>query len=298
MATTRTLGEWTPRRRRWSSWLSALALIAPFVLVYLLFFIYPALKVVQLSFTNSDIGGIGDFIGLTNYRRLLGDSLFWKSLKNTGYFVLLTVVPITAVALVFALMVVRLGRLRSFVMAAFFLPNILPVSVATLIWTWLLDSRFGILNQLFGLRINWFQDPTWAMPAVAFVTMWWVVGFSMLLFIAGLQSIPSEYYEAASMDGATGSEIFFSVTWPLLWPITTLVLTLQLIAQLKIFAQVYILTGGGPFHSTIVVLQYMYRTAFQQFNAGYASTIAMVLFVIILLASLVQYYFLRSRGAG
>jgi multiple sugar transport system permease protein len=278
--------------------LSALALIAPFVLVYLLFFIYPALKVVQLSFTNSDIGGIGDFVGLTNYRRLLGDSLFWKSLKNTGYFVLLTVVPITAVALVFALMVVRLGRLRSFVMAAFFLPNILPVSVATLIWTWLLDSRFGILNQLFGLRINWFQDPTWAMPAVAFVTMWWVVGFSMLLFIAGLQSIPSEYYEAASMDGATGSQIFFSVTWPLLWPITTLVLTLQLIAQLKIFAQVYILTGGGPFHSTIVVLQYMYRTAFQQFNAGYASTIAMVLFVIILLASLVQYYFLRSRGAG
>ncbi|MDQ3398764.1 MAG: sugar ABC transporter permease, partial [Deinococcota bacterium] len=194
------------------------------------------------------------------------------------------------------LMIVRLGRLKGFVMAAFFLPNILPVSVVTLIWAWLLDSRFGIVNQAFNLRVAWFQDPTWAMPAVALVTIWWVVGFSMLLFIAGLQGIPKEYYEAASIDGATTFQIFRGITWPLLWPITTLVLTLQLIAQLKIFAQVYLLTGGGPFNSTIVVLQYMYRIAFQQFNAGYASTIAMVLFVIILLTSFLQYTFLRSKG--
>ena len=288
---------WTPQRRKWIAWLTALLMITPFVLVYFLFFIYPAAKVIQLSFTNASISGVGDFIGVANYQRLLQDSLFWKSLKNTGYFVLLTVVPCTALALIFALMVVRLGRLKSFVMAAFFLPYILPVSVVTLIWQWLLDNRFGIVNQVFGTRIAWFQDPTWAMPAVALVTVWWVVGFSMLLFIAGLQGIGKEYYEAAAIDGATSFQIFRSITWPLLWPITTLVLTLQLIAQLKIFAQIYILTAGGPFNSTIVVLQYMYRTAFQQFNAGYASTIAMVLFIIILMASLIQYYFLRSRGA-
>lgn len=288
--------KWTPQKRKRVAWLTALALIAPFVLVYLVFFIYPAAKVVQVSFTNADISGSGDFVGIANYRRLFQDPLFWKSLKNTGYFVLLTVVPGTALALVFALMVVRLNRLKSFVMAAFFLPNILPVSVVTLIWAWLLDTRFGIVNQVFNIRVAWFQDPTWAMPSVALVTIWWVVGFSMLLFIAGLQSIPKEYNEAASIDGATTFQIFRGITWPLLWPITTLVLTLQLIAQLKIFAQVYLLTAGGPFNSTIVVLQYMYRTAFQQFNAGYASTIAMVLFVIILLTSFLQYYFLRSRG--
>jgi multiple sugar transport system permease protein len=288
--------SWSKRKRRLAAWVNALLLIAPFTIVYLLFFIYPAAKVVQLSFTNADISGIGEFVGTANYQRLLADPLFWRSLKNTGYFVLLTVVPCTALALLFALMVVRLDRLKGFVMAAFFLPYILPVSVVTLIWQWLLEPRFGVVNQLFGLRLAWFQDPVWAMPAVALVTIWWVVGFSMLLFIAGLQSIPNEYREAAAIDGATGLQIFLNITWPLLWPITTLVLTLQLIAQLKIFAQVYILTGGGPFNSTIVVLQYMYRTAFQQFNAGYASTISMVLFVIIMVASLLQFYMLRSRG--
>jgi multiple sugar transport system permease protein len=296
MAKATTSVTWTPQRRKWVSWLTALVLIAPFTLVYLIFFLYPAAKVVQVSFTNADISGIGDFVGTANYQRLFQDPLFWRSLRNTGYFVLLTVVPITALSLVFALMVVRLGRLKAFVMAAFFLPNILPISVVTLIWEWLLDPRFGIVNQTFNLRVAWFQDPTWAMPSVALVTIWWVVGFSMLLFIAGLQGIPREYYEAASIDGATTFQIFRGITWPLLWPITTLVLTLQLIAQLKIFAQVYLLTGGGPFNSTIVVLQYMYRIAFQQFNAGYASTIAMVLFVIILLTSFLQYYFLRSKG--
>jgi len=288
---------WTAKRRRWAAWLTALALVTPFVVVYLMFFLYPAAEVVRLSFTNADISGVGDYVGFANYARLLHDALFWKALRNTGYFVVLTVVPGSALALVFALMVVRLKRLRSFVMASFFLPNILPVSVVTLIWAWLLDPRFGIVNQVLGTSIPWFQDPDWAMPAVALVTVWWVVGFSMLLFIAGLQNVPKEYHEAASIDGASNRQVFRHVTWPLLWPITTLVLTLQLIAQLKIFAQIYLLTRGGPFNSTIVMLQYMYRTAFQQFNAGYASAIAMVLFVIILGTSLFQYYFLRSRGA-
>jgi multiple sugar transport system permease protein len=145
MAKATTSVTWTPQRRKWVSWLTALVLIAPFTLVYLIFFLYPAAKVVQVSFTNADISGIGDFVGTANYQRLFQDPLFWRSLRNTGYFVLLTVVPITALSLVFALMVVRLGRLKAFVMAAFFLPNILPISVVTLIWEWLLDPRFGIV---------------------------------------------------------------------------------------------------------------------------------------------------------
>lgn len=284
------------RRRKWRTWRDAFLLVAPFTLLYLIFFIYPTGRVVQLSFTDANLVGSGDFVGLANYRRLVSDPLFWKSLSNTAYFVLLSVVPVTALGLLFALMVVRLKRLRGLVLGAFFLPNILPVSVVTLIWEWILNSNFGVANYVLGRRIAWLTDPVTAMPSVAFITVWWTVGFAVLLFIAGLENIPKSYYEAASLDGANVWQSFRHVTWPLLWPVTALILTLELIANLKIFAQVYLLTEGGPFNSTIVVLQYMYRQAFQQFNSGYASAIAMALFVVILFVSFFQYRLLRGFG--
>ncbi len=282
-------------------WRDALLLITPFTLLYLIFFIFPTFRVFQLSFMDVPlIGGGGEYIGLENYRELMTDSRFWSSVQHTFYFVLLTVIPNTAVGLIFALMVVRLNLLKSIVMACFFLPWMLPVSVVTLIWGWLLDPTFGIMQNVFifltGEPLAVFGDPNWAMPSVAFITVWWTVGFNMLLFIAGLQGISKEYYEAASLDGATGFGIFRYVTWPLLWPITALVLTLQLIAQLKIFDQVYLLTGGGPFNSTIVTLQYMYNEAFQNFNGGYSSAIGVALFIIILVFSLIQVGLLRRGG--
>jgi multiple sugar transport system permease protein len=289
------------KRRNWRMWRDAFLLITPFTLLYLIFFIFPTLRVFQLSFMDVPlIGGGGEYIGFENYRELMTDSRFWSSIRHTFYFVLLTVIPNTAIGLIFALMVVRLNRLKSLILAAFFIPFMLPVSVVTLIWQWLLNSQFGILQNLFGLfgeRIAVFSDPNWAMPSVAFITVWWTVGFNMLLFIAGLQGIGKDYYEAASLDGATGLQIFRFVTWPLLWPVTALVLTLQLIAQLKIFDQVYLLTGGGPFNSTIVTLQYMYNEAFQKFDGGYSSTIGVALFVIILVVSLFQAKLLRTGGA-
>lgn len=290
------------RRRNLRMWRDALLLITPFTLLYLVFFIFPTFRVFQLSFMDVPlIGGGGEYIGFENYRELMTDSRFWASVRHTFYFVLLTVIPNTAIGLLFALMVVRLNRLKSIVLAAFFIPFMLPVSVVTLIWVWLLDPTFGILQNVFtfflGEPLAVFGDPNWAMPSVAFITVWWTVGFNMLLFIAGLQGIGKDYYEAASLDGATGFQIFRFVTWPLLWPVTALVLTLQLIAQLKIFDQVYLLTGGGPFNSTIVTLQYMYNEAFQNFNGGYSSAIGVALFVIILIASLVQVGFLRTGGS-
>ncbi len=283
-------------------WRDAFLLITPFTLLYLIFFIFPTFRVFQLSFMDVPlIGGGGEYIGFENYRELMTDSRFWASVRHTFYFVLLTVIPNTLVGLIFALMVVRLNRLKSLVLAAFFIPFMLPVSVVTLIWQWLLDPTFGILQNVFtffiGQPVAVFGDPNWAMPSVAFITVWWTVGFNMLLFIAGLQGIAKDYYEAASLDGATGFQIFRFVTWPLLWPITALVLTLQLIAQLKIFDQVYLLTGGGPFNSTIVTLQYMYNEAFQNFNGGYSSAIAVALFIIILVFSLIQVRLLRTGGA-
>lgn len=281
-------------------WRDALLLVAPFTILYAIFFLWPTLRVFQLSFTNAPLIGDGSFVGLANYERLLNDPLFMRSVRNTLYFVLLTVVPNTAVGLILALMVVRLKRLRPPILAAFFLPFMLPVSVVTLIWLWMVDSNFGILQYILtyfnnGRPLAPFRNPDWAMPMVALVTVWWTVGFNMLLFIAGLQGISKEYYEAASLDGATGLQRFRHITWPLLWPITALVLTLQLIAQLKIFDQVYLLTGGGPFNSTIVMLQYVYREAFQQFRGGYASAISVTLFVMIFVLSVVQFVFLRGN---
>ena len=278
-------------------WRDAFLLVAPFTILYLVFFIFPSFRVVQLSFTDAPLIGSGKFVGFDNYARLLGDWLFWKSLVNTGYFVLLTVVPNTVFGLVFALMVVRLKRGRSWVLTAFFLPNMLTVSVVTIIWQWVLDSQFGVVNFVLGTNFSIFRDPIWAMPAVAFITIWWTVGFNMLLFIAGLQAIPKELYEAASIDGATGTQIFWRITWPLLWPITALVLTLQLIAQLKIFDQVWLLTRGGPFNSTIVMLQFVYREAFQNFRGGYASAISIILFLVILIVTVVQARLLRVGAA-
>jgi len=174
----------------------------PFTIVYLVFLIYPTLRVIELSFTNADIAGIGHFIGTRNYQLLFKDPSFWGSLWHTVYFIILTVVPNTLVGMIFGLMVVRMRRGRNTALALFFLPYILPVSVVTQIWLWVLDPNFGIINYLTKLKINWFVDVTWAMPAVAFVTIWWTVGFNILLFIAGLEAIPREYYEAAELDGA------------------------------------------------------------------------------------------------
>lgn len=279
----------------------AMSLIAPFVLIFALVFLYPTIRMVQLSFTEGPLIGQGQWIGLENYRELLTDNLFYTSLKNNGYFVLLTVVPTTVLALLIALAANRLsGRLQAVMLMIFFLPYILPVSVVTMIWAWMLDFQFGILQPVFafftGKPVPVFKNPSWVMPMVAVVTIWWTNGFNVLLFIAGLRNIPSELYEASALDGATKRQQFFRVTWPLLWPVTTLVLTLQLILQLKIFDQVYLLSNGGPFNSSYVLLLMVYREAFQLNHGGYASAIALVLFLVIVVVSVLQFQLLRAGG--
>lgn len=274
----------------------ALLMIAPFLIVYGVFLIYPAIRVFWLTFTNSDVTGTsGVFVGLANYERLIFDPLFWASLWHTVYFVLLTAAPSTALGLLLAMLILRWNRFRPVFLAAFFLPYILPVSVVTMIWTWILDPNFGIANYILGTSIAWLDNAAWAMPMVAFITIWWMVGFNTVLFISGLQNIPTEIYEAARLDGCGAFRLFTSITWPMLYPVTVLVFTLQLILQFKIFNQVYLLTQGGPHNATVVLLQYMYRQAFTQHHGGYAATISVSVFVLILLTSFIQYRLLNSR---
>lgn len=292
------------RNRGREFWL-ALALVAPFLAVYSLIFAYPTVRMVRMSFTDANLIQWGDqapeHVGLENYQRLTRDRRFHTALKNTGYFVLLSVVPGTFIALAIALGVSRLkGRLQALVLALFFLPYILPVSVVYRIWEWTLNYQFGIGMHLLDAvnieRIPVFRTVTWFMPAVAMVTIWWTAGFSVLLFLAGLRAIPEELYEAAALDNAGRFTTFRCLTWPLLWPVTALVLTIQLILQLKIFDQVYLFSIGGRPNDTMVMVQYIYSLAFSRDYGGRAAAVAVTLFVIVLVVTLLQFQVLRLAG--
>ena len=282
--------------------LTALFLVAPFVVAFSLFFFWPTIQMVRMSFTNAPLIGEGEWVGFDNYVRLWSDRLFRTSIWNNAYFILLTVIPTTVIALCVALAINRLkGWKQAFIMVLFFLPYILPVSVVTQVWAWMLDQQYGVLQPVIeliaGKRVAVFKDPVWVMPMIALVTVWWTNGFNVLLFIAGLRNISAELYEAAALDGATRGQQFWRVTWPLLWPVTALILTLQLILQLKIFDQIYLLSGGGPFNTSYVLLMQVYREAFQLNHGGYSSAVATVLFLIIAIISILQFQILRIGRA-
>jgi multiple sugar transport system permease protein len=290
------------RDHRKDLWI-ALALVAPFVAIYGLIFVYPSIKMLWLSMTDARLIGSGKFVGLDNYTRLPNDPRFRVAAWNTGYFVLMTVVPGTLIALAIALGVSRLkGRFQAGILALFFLPYILPVSVVYLIWDWLLNFQFGIamhVLDLFGLeRVPVFKLTSTFMPAVAVVTIWWTAGFSILLFLAGIRSIPAEIYEAAALDNAGRWTMFRRITWPLLWPVTSLVLTIQLISQLKIFDQVYLFSVGGRPNDNMVLVYYIFQRAFQQDQGGRAAAVAVTLFVLVVVISVLQFQLLRMAGGG
>jgi multiple sugar transport system permease protein len=266
-------------------------------------FVYPTIRMFITSFTDAPLIGEGKWVGIENYARLPKDSKFTLALWNTGYFVLLSVIPGTFIALLVALGVSRLsGWLQSFVLALFFLPYILPVAVVYFLWDWILNFQFGIgmhVLEFFGLpRIPVFKTVTWFLPAAAVVTIWWTAGFSFLLFLAGIRAIPPEIYEAAALDSSGPWRTFHKITWPLLWPITALVLTIQLILQLKIFDQVYLFSIGGRPNDTLVMVQYIFTRAFVNNQGGRAAAIAVTLFVIVIVISVFQFQLLRMTGGS
>jgi multiple sugar transport system permease protein len=281
--------------------LAAFALMAPFIVVYGVLFIYPTIRMFQLSVTNAPLIGEGAWVGFDNFRRLASERLFSVAVWNTIYFVVLSVVPITLMSLLVALGVNRLkGWTQSAVLASFFLPYILPVSVVTQVWQWILNKDFGIAQYVLaplagGQRVSVFGTVASFMPAVALITVWWQLGFSVLLFIAGLRNISRDIYEAAEIDGADRWAQFSRITWPLIWPITVLVFTIQLILELKIFDQVYLLVESRP-DATIVMVQYIYKQAFQLNHGGRAAAASAVLFLLIVGLSVLQYQLLRARG--
>ena len=288
-------------RNRRKDFLVALVLIAPFLAIYALVFVYPTIQMFRISFTDAPLIGDGKWVGLANYTRLDHDPRFRTAFWNTAYFVLMTVAPGTLIALLISLGASRLrGRMQSLVLALFFLPYILPVSVVFRIWDWVLNFQFGISMHILDLlgipRVPIVESSIWLLPAVAVITIWWTAGFSILLFLAGLRAIPTEIYEAAALDNASRWTVFRRITWPLLWPVTALVFTIQLILQLKIFDQVYLFAVNGRPNDQLVLVYYIFQRAFQMNQGGRAAAVAVVLFALVIIVTVLQFQLLRLAG--
>jgi multiple sugar transport system permease protein len=279
----------------------ALWFLAPFLVLYLLFVIGPMLYALVMSFFNSSLvrPGLGDFLGLRNYAEAISSEAFWSSLWHTIWFTILTTPPLVALAFVFALLADRMGRSRWFFRFAFFAPYVLPSAVMALIWTWIYTPAIGLASDWL-TRIGvtppvWLGDPNWAMIAIAIATVWWTLGFNFVLYLAGMQDIPRDLYEAASIDGAGPLQQITSITIPMLGRTTTLVAVLQVIASLKIFDQIYIMTQGGPDFSTRPSLEYIYDVSFTDLRTGYGAAVSMLFFVVVLVVSFVWLAIVRRQ---
>jgi multiple sugar transport system permease protein len=288
--------------RRWREQaLTPYLFLAPALLLFTAFRLYPLLDGFRLSFTNARLGRAQQaFVGLANYERLVEDARFHVSLINTAFYTVASTLPILAIPLALAVALNRGVALRTVLRSAFFFPFTLSVVTVGLTWLWLLDPVVGPLNyyvQALGLPVrSWLADPGTAMWAIIGTTVWWVSGYYLIIYLAGLQDIPRELYEAAAIDGASGWRSFWSVTLPLLRPVLLFVFVTHIIGSFQIFGQVFVLTQGGPGDATRTVVQHLYETAFQNFfHFGSASAMAWVLFAVILGFSLLQFRLLRGH---
>lgn len=287
-------------RARRRDWLAALLFLAPFLVLYLLFLVYPLFKGIWISFHDWDLldESIRIWIGWENYAYLWEDPIFWRATWNTFYFVILTVPSMTALALLLALAVSGGGRIRAICRSIFFMSSVFSVTVVTLIWQMVLSTDKGLIAPLFeavGLEpVNFLGSPTWAMPSIVLATLWWGVGLPMALFLAALGSIPRELYEAAELDHASRWTTFWRITLPAIRHTLMLVMVLQIVGQFQIFGQAQLMTNGGPSGMTRTLVLYIYDTAFRDWLVGYAATIALALFAIMMVFSMLQLWLGRQ----
>ncbi|WP_322500449.1 sugar ABC transporter permease [Streptomyces rochei] len=286
-----------PRRTRSGN---GLVFVLPFLLVFGLFMVWPIVQGLWMSFTDSSLA-LRDtrFVGFDNYTEAFGDPDVWSSLGNTVFFTVVSSVPLVLIVLAMALLV-HSGLAGQWAWRlSFFAPYLLPVTVVTMIWTWLYQPELGMANQLLtalGMEpVGWLSDESVAMWSVAALTVWWTVGFNFLLYLAALQSLPTTFDEAAALDGAGAWRRLWSITLPQLRRTTGLVAMLQILASLKVFDQIYILTKGGPNGSTRPVLEYVYDVGFTGYRLGYASAVSYLFFALIVVVSLAQFRLFRRE---
>jgi multiple sugar transport system permease protein len=268
--------------------------LAPYLILVGAFLIIPIFSGFWISLHDwAILGSDKAFVGFANYVRMAKDDTFWKSLANTFYFVALSTPALVVLGLVLAVLLNKRMPGRTFFRAAIFLPYLLSISVVGMLWLWLLQPRQGLLSYYlrgipFFSTVNWLGDPAFAMPSIALTTVWWTTGFNLVLFLAGLQDIPTELTDAARIDGTNAFQEFWYITLALLKRVTLFVVVMQVIRSFQIFGQVYIMTNGGPYGSTRVLVQYIYENGFKFWKMGYASAMAYVLLAFIMLFTLAQ----------
>jgi len=273
---------------------TAVIFILPAVLGTLIFIIIPVICSFGLSFTKWDLLNPINFVGLENYKQLLKDSVFWQILLNTIVFAVSTSIFGVIIPLILASIINSKIRGSEFFKTAYFLPFITPMVVIGIVWGWIFDPNIGLLNQLLHIHINWLYDTRFAMPALITVSVWKLIGYNMIIFLSTLSTISNSLFEAAKIDGANSFQIFKNITIPVLSPTIFFVVIITTISSFQVFDLIYLMTQGGPFNSTNVLVYSIYQNAFEYFNVGKASAIAYILFAIILVLTLIQWKFRKK----
>lgn len=279
---------------------AAYIFLAPFIIFFSVFVVRAVFASVQMSFFDYHImRPVRPFVGLDNYTELLNDPVWWQALRNTFLFAVMTVTGTTIVSLLCAVAVTQKIRAAGFFRVLLYMPQLLSVGVVGLTWVWLLNTQFGVIN--YGLSVLGFQTVNWlgneniVLPALSLTTIWWGFGFPMLIFIAGLQGIPEQLYEAARIDGGNGQQIFRYITLPLLRPTILFITVTGLIAHFQVFGQVLIMTNGGPGRASYTAIFYLYQVAWTAFRMGYGAAVAVTLAIIIATFTLIQFRLIGRR---
>jgi multiple sugar transport system permease protein len=296
-----------PRGRWWRRWgeetFSAYLFLLPSILIFDVFTFFPAIFSIVVSLFRWNMPAKAAFIGFGNFKLLFTDAIeapiFWRSLLNTFYFAI--GVPINLIiSLMIALLLNRKIRGVGIFRTAFFLPTIASITAVSVVWLWLFHpAEYGLFNSILislGLPIQrWLRDPLLAMPCLIFMGVWHGIGYNIIIFLAGLQGIPRTYYEAAQIDGANAPALFRHITWPLLGPTLFYVLSVGMINSLKAFTEIDVMTQGGPLNATTTLSYYLYHNAFQFFQMGKASAVAVLLFIMLLGLTWAQFRFVDRR---
>lgn len=269
---------------------AGLLFVMPSMIIFTIFVFIPLIIAFVFSFLKFDMmfNNI-EFQKLDNYIKLLKDGRFWNALFNTLYYTVISVPLLIGIALLVAVMIKKKGWFSGFCKSVYFLPAICSMTIVSIVWSFLVNPDIGMFCYWFRLLgfepINVLNSPTWAMPAVILVGVWKNFGFNMVILLAGLNGIDESYYEAAVMDGATEAQKFTKITIPMLMPTLSFTVVNAIIGSFQVFDQVFVMTKGGPLFKTQTLVQLIYSTAFDSFNMGYASTIAVALFLITFLVS-------------
>ncbi len=269
--------------------LSATIFLLPAILGVFIFIVIPICFSFYLSFTSWDLLGEIKFVGIRNYIELFNSKNFYFILGNTIYYAIITTIFGVLIPLILACILNSKFRGCEFFKTVYFLPFITPMVVIAIIWTWIFDVNHGLLNSILGTQIAWLLDTKYAMNAVIFVSVWKLIGYNMLIFLAGLTAITPSLYEAAKIDGASAVRTFWMITIPQLSPTIFFVIIITTISSFQVFDLIYLMTQGGPLDTTNVLVYNLYQSAFEYFNIGEASAIAYVLFVIIFMLTIFQW---------